>query len=54
MFWRPSVKEISDWIEDNHLKFAEKENKDPRHSSEKFLQGMFLKIFMKFSLVVYT
>ena len=38
MFWRPSVKEISDWIEDTYLKFAEQENKDPRRSSDEFLQ----------------
>ena len=38
MFWRPSVKEISDWIEDTYLKFAEQENKDPCHSSDDFLQ----------------
>ena len=38
MFWRPLVKEISDWIEDTYLKFAEQENKDPRRSSDDFLQ----------------
>ena len=38
MFWRPSVKQISDYIEDTYLKFAEQENKDPRHSSNDFLQ----------------
>ena len=38
MFWRPSVKEIGDWIEDTYLKFAEQENKDPRRSSDDFLQ----------------
>ena len=38
MFWRPSVKEISDWIEDTYLKFAEQENKDPYRSSDDFLQ----------------
>ena len=38
MFWRPSVKEISDWVEDTHLKFAEQENKDPHRSSDNFLQ----------------
>ena len=38
MFWRPSVKEISDWVGDTYLKFAEQENKDPRRSSHEFLQ----------------
>ena len=38
MFWRPSVKEISDWVEDTYLIFVEQENKDPRHSSDDFLQ----------------
>ena len=38
MFWRPSVKEIGDWIEDTYLKFAEQENKDPCRSSDDFLQ----------------
>ena len=38
MFWRPSVKEISDWVEYTYLKFAEQENKDPRRSSDDFLQ----------------
>ena len=37
MFWRPSAKEIVDWIHDTYLKFAEKENKDPRCSSDDFL-----------------
>ena len=38
MFWRPSVKEIDDWVEATYQKFAEQENKDPRRSSDKFLQ----------------
>jgi hypothetical protein len=38
MVWRPSVKEIDDWIHDSYLKFAEEENKDPRRSSDDFLQ----------------
>ena len=38
MFWRPSVKEIGDWIKDTYLKFVEQENKDPRRSSDDFLQ----------------
>ena len=38
MFWRPSVQEISDWVEDTYLKFAEQENKEPRRSSNDFLQ----------------
>ena len=38
MFWRPLVKEISDWIEDTYLKFAEQENNDPHCSSDEFLQ----------------
>ena len=33
MFWRPSVKEIGDWIEEIYLNFA-----DPRRSSNDFLQ----------------
>ena len=39
MFWRPSVKEISDWIEDTYLKFVEQENKDPHRSLDDFLQS---------------
>ena len=38
MFWRPLVKEIGDWIEDTYLKFSEQEIKDPRRSSDDFLQ----------------
>ena len=38
MFWRPLVKEISDWVEDTYLKFAEQENKDPHRNSDDFLQ----------------
>ena len=38
MFWRPSVKEISEWVGDTYLKFAEQENKDPCPSSDDFLQ----------------
>ena len=38
MFWRPLVQEISDWIQDTYQKFAEQENKDPRRSSDDFLQ----------------
>ena len=38
MIWRPSVKEISDWVEDTYLKFAEQENKDPHRSIDDFLQ----------------
>ena len=34
----PSVKEISDWIEETYLKFAEQENKDPRRSLDEILQ----------------
>ena len=39
MFWRPSVKEIGDWVEATYQKFVEQENKDPRHSSDEFLQN---------------
>ena len=38
MFWRPSIKEISDWVEATYKKSAEQENKDPRCSSDEFLQ----------------
>ena len=38
MFWRPSVKEIGDWVEATYQKFAEQENKGPRRSSDNFLQ----------------
>ena len=38
MFWIPFIKEIGDWIEETYLKFAEQENKDPRHSLDDFLQ----------------
>ena len=32
------MKEVGDWIEKTYLKFAEQENKDPRRSSDDFLQ----------------
>ncbi len=38
MFWRPSVQEINDWIDDTYQKFSEQENKDPRCSLDEFLQ----------------
>ena len=38
MFWRPSVKEISDWVGDTYLRFDEQENKHPLRSSDDFLQ----------------
>ena len=38
MFWRPSVKEIGDWIEQTYLNFAVQENKDLRRSASDFLQ----------------
>ena len=38
MFWRPSIKEIGDWIEATYIKFVEQENKDPCRSSDNFLQ----------------
>ena len=38
MFWRPSVKDISDWLDETYLKFAEQENKNPRQSARDFLQ----------------
>ena len=34
------MKEIGDWIEESYLKFAEQENKDPRRSSDAFLQRL--------------
>ena len=40
MFWRPSVKEIGDWIEETYLNFAVQENKDPYRSSNEFLQRL--------------
>ena len=40
MFWRPSVKEISDWVEATYQKFTEQENKDPRRRSDEFLQRL--------------
>ena len=48
------MKEIGDWLDDTYLKFVEQENKDPRHSSDDFLQRYIFFIFMKFSLVVST
>ncbi len=38
MVWRPSAKEIDDWIHDTYYKFADEENKNPCRSSEEFLQ----------------
>ena len=32
------MNEIGDWIEETYLKFVEQENKDPRRSSDDFLQ----------------
>ena len=32
------MKEIGDWIDETYLKFAKQENKDPRRSSNDFLQ----------------
>ena len=32
------MKEIGDWIEDTYLKLVEQENKDPRRSSNEFLE----------------
>ena len=46
MFWRPSVKEIGDWIEETYLKFVEQENKDPRRSLDDFLERyIFLNVY---------
>ena len=30
------MKEISDWLDETYLKFAEQENKDPRRSASDF------------------
>ena len=38
MFWRPSAKELGDWLDETYLKFAEKENTNPRCSAREFLQ----------------
>ena len=38
MFWRPSAKEIGDWLDETYLKFAEKENTNPCRSARDFLQ----------------
>ena len=38
MFWRPSVKEISDWFAEICLKFAQQENTNLRCSVSDFLQ----------------
>ena len=38
MFWRPSANEIRDWLDETYLKFAEKENTNPRCSARDFLQ----------------
>ena len=32
------MKEIGDWLDETYLKFAEQENKNPRHSARDFLQ----------------
>ena len=48
------MKEISDWLDETYLKFAEQENKDPRRSTNKFLQRYFFVMIMKFFLVVST
>ena len=46
--------EIGDWLDETYLKFAEKENTNPRHSARDFYRGMFFVMLMKFSLVVST
>ena len=46
--------EISDWLDETYLKFAEHENKDPHRSTNDFLQRYVFVTFMKFSLVVST
>ena len=33
------MKEISDWLDETYLKFAEQENKDLCRSATEFLQG---------------
>ena len=40
MFWRPSVKEISDWFAEICLKFTQQENKNLRCSESDFLQRL--------------
>ena len=40
MSWRPSAKEVDDWIHDTYYKFSQEENRDPRRSSEEFLQRL--------------
>ena len=48
------MKDISDWLDDIYLQFAEQENKNPRRSARDFLQRYVFMMLMKFSLVVST
>ena len=36
-FWYPNKKEIQDWLEKKETEFAEKENRNPRVSTEAWL-----------------
>jgi hypothetical protein len=38
MFWRPTMKEIIEWIERKEQEFAQKENRSPRMSDEQWMQ----------------
>ena len=43
------MKEISDWLDETYLKFGEQENKDPRRSTNEFLQRyVFCDVFENF------
>jgi len=36
--WRPTEKEIETWLKDKALEFVVKENKNPNHDAERWLQ----------------
>jgi hypothetical protein len=38
MFWRPTRKEITEWMEQKEQEFSQKENKNPRLKNKKWLQ----------------
>jgi hypothetical protein len=38
MFWRPTKKEISKWLEGKEREFIQKENRNPQMSDEQWMQ----------------
>jgi len=38
MFWRPTMKEIIEWLERKEQEFSRKENRKPQMSDEQWMQ----------------